>query len=219
MRVTSETKTATRDRILEVAQAQFARGGFEATTTRDIAREAQIAVGTLFNYFPTKESIVVSLLGAAWTQAAETFAADGDEDAAQSLEEELFAQAAVLLRKLKPYRKYLPVALETALSPLAQQADQQPSLRQAHLETVGRILARHGHEEALSGVALHLYWTLLVGVLAFWAKDTSPRQESTLALLDQSLAMFVGWLSSPSDRENGAHTSSSLARRASGKER
>jgi hypothetical protein len=39
-----------------------------------------------------------------------------------------------------------------------------------------------------------LYWTLYTGVLAFWSKDASPRQEDTLALLDQSLAMFVGWL-------------------------
>ena len=35
------------------------------------------------------------------------------------------------------------------------------------------------------------------GVLAFWSKDASPKQEDTLALLDQSLAMFVGWLTSP----------------------
>jgi hypothetical protein len=39
-----------------------------------------------------------------------------------------------------------------------------------------------------------LYWTLYTGVLAYWSSDASPRQEDTLALLDQSLAMFVGWL-------------------------
>jgi hypothetical protein len=35
---------------------------------------------------------------------------------------------------------------------------------------------------------------LYIGVLAFWAADKSPKQEDTLALLDQSLAMFVAWL-------------------------
>jgi len=43
-------------------------------------------------------------------------------------------------------------------------------------------------------------------VLAFWANDRSPKQEDTLALVDQSLNMFVGWLDgqpaqSPSDRK------------------
>jgi hypothetical protein len=71
----------------------------------------------------------------------------------------------------------------------------------AHLETVVQIAARHGRQDALSTVALQMYWTLFTGVLAYWAKDRSPRQEDTLALLDQSLAMFVGWLTSQDEQE------------------
>src|SRR5262245_55518218 len=194
MRVTAETKHATRQRILEVAQKQFARQGFEATTTRDIAREANIGVGTLFNYFPTKESIVECLVRAAWAEAAEELAAGSASGEALPLEEELFAHGAAILRKLRPYRQYLPAVLDTALSPLAADPAGGQPLRAAHLETVSQIVSRHGHQDALSSVALPLYWTLFTGALAFWAKDPSPRQEDTLALLDQSLAMFTGWL-------------------------
>jgi AcrR family transcriptional regulator len=194
MRVTAETKHATRRRILEVARRQFARQGFEATTTRDIARGANIAVGTLFNYFPTKESIVECLVRAAWAEAAGAVAAGPAPGDSLSLEEELFAHLAAVLRKLKPYRQYLPAVLDTAFSPVALgSADGQP-LRAAHLETVSRVVSRHGHHDALSAVALQLYWALVTGALAFWARDSSPRQEDTLALLDQSLAMFTGWL-------------------------
>jgi AcrR family transcriptional regulator len=194
MRVTAETKHATRRRILEVARRQFAQQGFEATTTRDIARGANIAVGTLFNYFPTKESIVECLVRAAWAEAAGALADGPAPGDALSLEEELFAHLAAVLRKLKPYRQYLPAVLDTAFSPVAAgSADGQP-LRAAHLEAVCRIVSRHGHHDALSAVALQLYWTLVTGALAFWAGDSSPRQEDTLALLDQSLAMFTGWL-------------------------
>jgi hypothetical protein len=35
---------------------------------------------------------------------------------------------------------------------------------------------------------------LYLGVLSSWTKDTSPKQEDTLALLDQSMAMFANWL-------------------------
>lgn len=205
MRVTAETKTATRQRILEAAQRLFAAQGFEAATTRDIARAAAIAVGTLFNYFPTKESIAECLVNDACAQAAERFAAGGNDEQL-SLEEELFAHVAATLRKLKPYRKYLPAVVETSLSPLA--ADPSgTSLRAAHLEIVSQIASRHGRNESLSAVALQLYWTLFTGVLAFWSQDASPRQEDTLALLDQSLAMFVGWLTnqthSDPDRKRG----------------
>jgi AcrR family transcriptional regulator len=194
MRVTAETKTVTRQRILDAAQKLFAEQGFAAATTRDIARAAEIGAGTLFNYFPTKESISLCLVGEAHAQAAVHFHARLSREQL-SLEEELFARVAATLRKLKPFRKYLTTVLDTSLSPLtSEQTEGAPSLRAAHLETVSQIVSRHGQAEALSTVALHLYWTLYTGVLAFWSSDTSPRQEDTLALLDQSLAMFVGWL-------------------------
>jgi len=197
MRVTAETKTATRQRILDAAQRLFAAQGFEAATTRDIASEAEIAVGTLFNYFPAKEAIALCLVSEAHSLAAERFVAGLSRESCEplSLEEELFAHVAAVLRKLKPFRKYLTNVLDTALSPLTSEgADGAPPLRTTHLETVSRIVSRHGQQWSLSSVALQLYWTLFTGVLAFWSSDVSPRQEDTLALLDQSLAMFVGWL-------------------------
>ena len=195
MRVTAETRSATRQRILEESQKLFAAQGFEAATTRDIARAAGIGVGTLFNYFPTKEAVAHSLGSEAYALAVEKFELDRESSDPLSLEEELFAHIAAALRKLKPLRKYLTAVLDVELSPqVAGQNGDAATFRTAHLETVGQIAARHGLSESFTAVALHLYWTLYVGVLTFWSKDASPRQEDTLALLDQSLAMFVGWL-------------------------
>ena len=73
--------------------------------------------------------------------------------------------------------------------------DGDDSLRLAHLEAVAELAKKHGLGE-LNSLALQLYWTLYTGVLLFWAGDRSPKQEDTLALLDQSLAMFTGWLES-----------------------
>ena len=162
MRITAEAKSATRKRILDAAKRLFAEEGFEPATTRDIARMAEIAVGTLFNYFPTKESIAMHLASEAHAGATLEFLkrAGGDEQA--TLEEMLFAYAAAGLRKLKPYRKYLPAILETLMSPLCLPRNggldggDETSLRTVHLETVAQIVAvRHRHE-SLSPVALQL---------------------------------------------------------------
>src|SRR6188768_3096879 len=172
MRITAAAKDETRKRILKVSQKQFAQQGFEETTTRDIARDANIAVGTLFNYFPTKESIVENLINDGCIRAAERFAAERERNGQQNsatLEEELFAHVAAVLRELKPYRKYLPAVLETSLSPLAtERAGDVASLRTAHLEIVSQILLRHASHCAISPVAIQLYWTLYTGVLIFW---------------------------------------------------
>jgi AcrR family transcriptional regulator len=219
MRITAAAKDETRKRILKVSQKQFAQQGFEQTTTRDIARDANIAVGTLFNYFPTKESIVETLVSEGCARAAERFAAelerDGQKDSA-TMEEGLFSHVATVLRELKPYRKYLPAVLETSLSPLAaDHSGDHTSLRAAHLEIASQILLRHARQDAISPIALQLYWTLYTGVLVFWASDSSPRQEDSLALLDQSLSMFVGWLT---DSE-GSDPSVRPAKRTSKNER
>jgi len=191
MRVTAETKAATRQRILEAARQLFASNGFDAATTRDLADVAGIASGTLFNYFPTKEAILASLAAEAAFSAHDEFEKGGQ---AESFEEDLFAFAAAGLRKLKPLRKHLAVLLETALSPLAASGhDENESLCVAHLEAVTRLAKKH-HLGELTPVALQLYWTLYTGVLMFWSSDRSSKQEDTLALLDHSLAMFVGWL-------------------------
>jgi AcrR family transcriptional regulator len=194
MRVTAATKAITRERILETAQRLFAGQGYEATTTRDIAREAGIATGTLFNYFATKEDILTSQAHHALDRARADFERRAGE--AESLDEALFAWVAVGLRRLKPLRKHLPALLQSALSPLAATpTGEGVSLRVSFLETVVDLGEKHGIRE-LPPVALQLCWTLYTGVLVFWASDKSPRQEDTLALVDQSLRMFVAWLGS-----------------------
>jgi AcrR family transcriptional regulator len=44
----------------------FARRGFDATTTKDLATEAGIAEGTLFRYFSNKKSILVEVATQGW---------------------------------------------------------------------------------------------------------------------------------------------------------
>jgi AcrR family transcriptional regulator len=192
MRVNAETKEVTRKRILEAAHRLFAENGYGPTTTRDIARAAGIASGTVFNYFPTKEAIVACLASEAIGDAlaAVEMSAGGGE----TLEEDLFALVAACLRKLKPLRKHLPALLESSLSPLAvMPRDDAPSFRARQLEAAAAIAARHGQGE-LPATALQLYWTLYTGILMFWASDESPKEEDTLALIDDSINMYVTWL-------------------------
>lgn len=50
------------ERILAAATRLFTRQGFHGTSTRDIAAEAGVSLGNIYNYFGTKEEIFVSLL-------------------------------------------------------------------------------------------------------------------------------------------------------------
>jgi AcrR family transcriptional regulator len=56
--------TETRARILDAACAVFARHGYAAGTTNRIAAEAGLSVGSLYQYFPNKDAILVELVRA-----------------------------------------------------------------------------------------------------------------------------------------------------------
>jgi AcrR family transcriptional regulator len=53
---------ARREQILETALGLFAERGFDGTSTRQIAKEAGIAEGLIFHYFPTKGSLLTAIL-------------------------------------------------------------------------------------------------------------------------------------------------------------
>lgn len=52
-------KAATRNRIADVAVELFATHGYDAVTIVDVARAADVAEKTVYNYFPSKEHLVL----------------------------------------------------------------------------------------------------------------------------------------------------------------
>ncbi len=194
MRITALAKRETRERILASARRLFDSQGFARTATRDLARAAGIATGTLFNYFASKEALAMTLAAEALERGRAEFRQK--QRPHETLEEALFGHIAFGLRELDPYRHFLGEVFETALSPFSRSsvAQQGEELRLQHLETVAELLRAGGLTEEPNFVSMHLYWTLYLGVLAFWSRDASENQSETLVVLDQSLKLFVGTL-------------------------
>jgi AcrR family transcriptional regulator len=53
---------ARRSQILDAAAAVFAEKGFHRTTTKDIAGKARIAEGTIYNYFDSKDDLLIGMM-------------------------------------------------------------------------------------------------------------------------------------------------------------
>lgn len=189
MRVTRQTRIATRARIVASATKLFAKQGWDATTTRDLAQAADIATGTLFNYFQSKEAIAAELIATALATAPKT-------EPGESLEEDLFSFVWGGLKSLRELRHVLRPALDTVLSPLARSSPEcaGDAIRASHLEAAGQLILAHGIEGPIPALTMQIYWTLWLGVAGFWAADESPNQEDTLALLDQSIRLFTASL-------------------------
>src|SRR5215216_3905766 len=52
--------TVAKDRLYATATQLIASRGYEATTLRDIAKEAGVSVGLLYRYFPSKQAVILA---------------------------------------------------------------------------------------------------------------------------------------------------------------
>ncbi len=60
-----------KDEILDVAYARAQQDGLGSLSIRSVARECGVAVGTLYNYFPDKASLVSAIVLKFWRKAVE----------------------------------------------------------------------------------------------------------------------------------------------------
>ncbi|MCK4315317.1 MAG: helix-turn-helix transcriptional regulator [Anaerolineae bacterium] len=65
-------KRETRRRLMETALRLFREHGYDATTVEEITEAADVAKGTFFNYFETKEAILPALAGLRLQQLEES---------------------------------------------------------------------------------------------------------------------------------------------------
>ena len=71
-------KEQTRAAIADTAWQLFIDRGFDQVSVAEVARAAQVAEATVFNYFPSKENLFYSRLESFWTRLADSVSARPD---------------------------------------------------------------------------------------------------------------------------------------------
>lgn len=65
-------KIINRQTILDAATIQFKKRGFANTSVADIMNESNLGVGTFYNYFSSKEEVLMSILRKLFTQVEDS---------------------------------------------------------------------------------------------------------------------------------------------------
>ena len=69
-----------REQLLAAARRQVESNGYAKTTIRSIAAECGIAVGTVYNYFPSKDMLIATVLSEDWRASINAIAAHETDD-------------------------------------------------------------------------------------------------------------------------------------------
>jgi len=195
----AQTKQAIRDRIVKAALSLFQSKGFDATTTKAIARKAGIAEGTVFNYFKTKDDIALHFFE---QEVDHAMAAVRENPRLRkaTLEEKLFALVHAQLEYLAPYERFIGTALLHALNPashLGPFSHRAQELMHRYLGFVEELIEEsipRNKQSSLTFLAPEIFWVYYLGALLYWLYDSSEGKQNTLAVLDRSLNIGVSFL-------------------------
>jgi len=192
------SKEAIREKIVKAALSLFQTKGFDATTTKAIARKAGIAEGTVFNYFKSKDDIALHFFEQEVDQAMAAVR-DNPRLKKAPLEEKLFALVHAQLEYLAPYENFIGAAMIHALkpsSPLGPFSHRAMELRHRYLRFVEELIEESipKKQNALGFLAPEVFWIYYMGALLYWLYDTSEGKQHTLAFLDRSLSMGAAML-------------------------
>lgn len=113
LRRRDEAKALFRNAILEAAEQVFAERGFHGARIQDIAEQARIAVGTVYNHFEQKEDVLRALLEERSEELFAEFAPLPTDPA--DFEGKLAARFTRMLRHIQRHHSFLVVAAENGL--------------------------------------------------------------------------------------------------------
>ncbi len=182
----------TRARILDAAIGLFRSQGFEATTMRQIATEAGVALGGAYYYFESKNAIVLAFYDRSRREMEPLLEASTNDN----LRSRLSTLIGVKLNYFLPNRDILAALAGRTdpadpLSPFSQQTSE---IRDADIEIFARAITETRTKVArdLAPHLPRLLWLYQMGIILFWIYDRSPEQQRTHKLLDISLDLLAG---------------------------
>jgi TetR/AcrR family transcriptional regulator, cholesterol catabolism regulator len=123
------SQLARRERILDAAVELATEGGYDAVQMREVAERADVALGTLYRYFPSKVHLLVAAMGRTFQTLQESVRVDGADGTPQ---ERVYRVVAAVTRYLARHRRLSGAMIRALMSADAEAARE--------VEEVGELL-------------------------------------------------------------------------------
>ena len=178
----------TRQRIFDTAVKLFMEKGYEETTMRDIAAEADCSLGLAYRYFESKEVVVTQL----YRQLATSTSARIDALPVAPIAERFYRIMSEVLQSVTPFRPVWQGIFSGALNPNSKYgvlgeatADIRAEMKAVFSRLVTEASDAPKKPEQIAAMGMLLYVAYLMTLL-FWISDRSPDYKTTYQLMDFS---------------------------------
>ncbi len=169
-----------RQEILDAARGLFWTHGFAGTTMPEVARAAELAPGTLYLYFPSKDALYAELLVEGYDRLLERL--QGCVRRRTSPRRQAEALVDCFLGFAREHPEYFDIIFfvlqrETGKGPRAvlkpEQLARLTAREAACKEIAGKVIESAGPRRTPKELRLlvEAVWSMLVGVVSIWGKD------------------------------------------------
>lgn len=193
MKVSQEQKRETRLALIDAAVEQVIEKGLKGATMRAIARQAGVGDATIYNYFPTKESLLFAYYEERILEATETVRARKGygEYRLQERVQTLFEE---LLERMLPDREFVQVTAKPVFFSMAPNHGELKPAQEPFFEYVGEAIDIAVHsgeieEQVFRDMIVRLYWDHFLGIVFYWLGDRSEMFADTSILADKTLGL------------------------------
>jgi len=174
---------AARRLLYDTAVELITRRGYEATTLREVAKEAGVSVGLLYRYFPSKRAVVLAL----YDELSAKYATRAAHMRPGTWRDRFLFALTTSLETLRPHRNTLSALVPVLLGDVneglfapATAFSRERVLKVFH-EAVS--LATDAPPAQAAGPLSHLLYLAHLAIILWWLLDKSPRQKVTDALM------------------------------------
>lgn len=176
MKTLTPKAQATRDKLLATAVRLFADKGYQATTMRGIAKEAEVSTGLAYRYFDSKEALVAEL----YSQLSQQFVEQAVLAPGPWIQRTLSALD-VSFAVLAPHREVLAAVMASSTT---QPSLSPPLARNSHeVEAVFRAAVTGARNPPKDAAAIgEAAYFVQLAMLLFWVLDRSEDQVATTRL-------------------------------------
>jgi AcrR family transcriptional regulator len=174
---------AARDRLYVTAIQMIAGRGYEATTLRDIAKEAGVSLGLLYRYFPGKQAVVLAL----YDELSSDYARQAAEMPPGRWRDRFIFALKASIDVLRPHQKALraltPVLVGDPDEGIFSTSTAFSRVRVQHVFEHAVVGASDAPKQPLAAALGRLLYLVHLTVLLWWLLDKSSNQRATAALV------------------------------------
>ena len=113
VRAIPASQLARRERILDAAMELAAEGGYDAVQMREVAERADVALGTVYRYFPSKVHLLVAAMSRTFQTLQESVRSTGNSG---TPEERIYRVVATVTRYLARNRRLSGAMIRALMS-------------------------------------------------------------------------------------------------------